>query len=122
MGERAQKVVIRDGRVTLYRDRWGGQSSIDVLRDGPTGLQNDLAESSPNAEWWDPAFAEGGYLVDFDRKCILLYSWDAALAESCLSVISSAWPGWSVTVAPEGVPDFQAHVSSLPSPGRLTSR
>ena len=110
MGERAQKVVVRDRRVEQYWSQWGGQSCPQVLLDGPTGLQEDLNGSRREDEWMDPDFAEGGYLVDFDHRTILLYSWDTDLLNGLIEDLKSAWPDWSITAANEGVPDFQRYI------------
>ena len=58
----------------------------------------------------DRDFAEGGYLVDFDRRTILLYSWDRELLDGLVGDLKSAWPDWLIEATDEGVPDFQRYV------------
>jgi hypothetical protein len=76
MGERTQKVVLRDGQVLKYWSRWGGQSCVDELVAGFQGFADNLSFDRSETDWMDAVWAEGGYLVDFERKKILLYSWD----------------------------------------------
>lgn len=110
MGERAQKVVIENDRVERYWSRWGGQSCPQVLLDGRTGLQADLKESRRKDEWMDPDFAEGGYLLDFDHRKILLHSWDGDLLKTLIEDLKPAWPAWLIEAVNRGVPDFQCYV------------
>lgn len=112
LGERAQKVVIKGGRIERYRSQWGGQACPEVLLDGPAGLDEDLKESRREDQWMDPDFAEGGYLVDFDRRRILIYSWHNDLLERLMEDLKPAWPDWSIEAVEEGVPDFQRHVDT----------
>ena len=110
MGERAQKVVIRENRVELSWTQWGGQSCAVALLGGTAGSQSDLEDSDPTDAWMDPAFAEGGYLVDFDRKAMLLYSWDGELLRSVIERLPAIWPNWSIEMVQDGIPDFRNHI------------
>jgi len=110
MGERAQKVVIRLGRVGRFWSQWGGQQCAESLVAGTEGLEADLSESKRADEWMEADLAEGGYLVDFDAKRILLYSWDLSFLESIEAGVRSAWPGWAVSISRVGVPEFREYV------------
>jgi hypothetical protein len=76
MGERAHKVVIRSGQVKLFRSQWGGRTCAGELAGEGAGafLEEYLGYHECCDGWMDNSFMEGGYLVDFDHKVILLYS------------------------------------------------
>jgi hypothetical protein len=112
MGERAQKVVIRDGIVSKYFAQWGGQHCADELLGGAGDFNLPADSNRPESDWMDPVFAEGGYLVDFDRQRILLYSWDQAYLETALPLVERAWPQWIVEKVDEGVPEFKRYVET----------
>ncbi len=111
MGERGQRVVIKDSIVSRHYSQWGGQTCMSGLSDGERGLRADLA-TCKEFDWVIPEFAEGGYLVDFDTRHMLLYSWDQPELDRILPRIRAAWPGWSIEIVPDGVPDFIRHVET----------
>lgn len=111
MGERAQKVILRDGQILKYWSRWAGQTCAGELLAGPEcfTVKFDRADT----DWMDSVWAEGGYLVDFERRKILLYSWDKTYLAGVMPELFKAWPGWELKMVNEGVPDFKEYVESL---------
>lgn len=108
MSELGQRVIIRDSTATTYYSQWGGMSCVAMLVTGEAGMAKDLAGCQVR-EW---LFCEGGYLVDFDERKILLYSWDSSLLHEILPKVQEAWPGWSVACIEAGIADFQQYVCS----------
>jgi hypothetical protein len=70
------------------------------LLDGADAIGTEVAKSEPNPEWMSPEFAEGGYLVDFDRRHIIVYSWDLEFIARLSEQLRSVWPDWDVGAVP----------------------
>lgn len=64
------------------------------------------------SDWLNPRFCEGGSLVDFDERNILLYCWDRTLLAEAYPKIKESWPGWNVLIVKEGAEDFECYVYS----------
>lgn len=108
MGSRADAVVVENGRVRIYFDKWAA-NHIDALVFW--GLERTLEEFE---EWYiaeeygpgwngdglmDDVWAEGGCCVDLDRHHLLVYGdggRDVLWIEAYLKLIRYAWPGWTV--------------------------
>lgn len=73
MGCRANYVEIRDGSFfTFQYSHWGADNTCRLLASG--NLRDPLEEEDDRPRGWlDDVFAEGGYLVDHDRKLILYF-------------------------------------------------
>ncbi|MEM7353169.1 MAG: hypothetical protein AAF657_20410 [Acidobacteriota bacterium] len=68
MGHRANFVVIRNQQATAFYDQWAGLGCIYTFAEGPTKAVACLKATKETDELMDWAFAEGGYLIDFDNK------------------------------------------------------
>ena len=70
MGHRANYVTIREGEAKAFEDQWGAMGAVYAFADGPEAAVAMIreAECRETDELMDWAFAEGGYLIDFDRK------------------------------------------------------
>ncbi|MFN0196977.1 MAG: hypothetical protein ACKVT0_09530 [Planctomycetaceae bacterium] len=122
MGERAQKVVIRSERAIAYTDHWGAHTCFHQLFDGPNKvlceiaqvIEDDKDEQSLHDRivWYDPCYIEGGYLVDFDRCHMLLYSWDKQALQEGLRRVQQAWPDWSIEVVDDAPDDFLKYLDT----------
>ena len=110
MGERGQRVIVRDRLARRFYSQWGGQQCMQYLREGERGLEEDISSCKPYGCWVIPEFAEGGYLIDFDAKNLLLYSWDDYALHHLLEEITPAWPGWKVEIIEDGVPGFEKYI------------
>ena len=137
MGHRANYVIIRDGEAKAFEDQWGAMGAIYAFADGPE-IAAKLAEGEADAtsELMDWAFAEGGYLIDFDRKRAISFgmpmmgdvfdfseesdeSGNEGVAEAAalddalengslefLKLIAPKWPGWLLCWNDRGVDAF----------------
>jgi hypothetical protein len=73
MGHRANFVVIRDGDARAYFDSWAALGCIHSVADGPDAAVASASEFEATDELLDWAFMEGGYLVDFDEKALIVF-------------------------------------------------
>ena len=73
MGHRANFVVIRDGQAQAYFDNWAALGCVHALEQGPELALKSLQEAEPATELLDWAFCEGGYLLDFDQKRVIVF-------------------------------------------------
>ena len=73
MGHRANFVVIRDGHADAYFDQWAGLGCVFGFAAGPDDAVAMLSTYTATNELMDWAFAEGGFLIDFDRKTALVF-------------------------------------------------
>lgn len=73
MGHRANFVVIRGGDARAYFDNWAALGCIHCLADGPEDAAASASEFEATDELLDWAFMEGGYLVDFDEKNLIVF-------------------------------------------------
>jgi glycine/D-amino acid oxidase-like deaminating enzyme len=87
MGHRANFVVIREGQAQAYSDHWAALGCIHCVSDGPDDAAAMAAEFEATDELLDWAFMEGGYLVDFDEKLLIVFG----LTEEDLGDEFSEW-------------------------------
>ncbi len=73
MGHRANFVVIENGAAQAYYDNWAGLGAAFAIADGPGPAVDSLKEFEPTHELLDWAFAEGGFLVDFDQSLVIVF-------------------------------------------------
>ena len=73
MGHRANFVVIEDGKAEAFFDQWAGLGCAFAISEGPGAAVTAARESEPTNELLDWAFAEGGYLIDFDEQLVLVF-------------------------------------------------
>jgi hypothetical protein len=139
MSHRANFVVIRDGEATAYHDQWAATGCIYAFAAGPDAASEAVTEMEQTTELLDWAFAEAGYLIDFDRRAAICFgtpcdleefgdileeaadellnnevaSINAALERGALDFlqhIAPAWPGWTLTWDDRGVDAFAAYL------------
>jgi hypothetical protein len=140
MGHRANFVVIENGAARAYHDQWAGLGAAFGIADGPGPAIQALAEYEPVTALLDWAFAEGGYLLDFDQRLVIVFGeiddmfddFDEADDEaedvvddedsaeesaSCsekyakyFAEISPNWSGWRLRYDDRGVDAFAEHL------------
>ena len=91
MGQRANLVLVEDGKYQLFYSHWCANTLPRDLFWGPEHavafirLQRAVDESG----WLDDVWAEGGALLDLDRKRCLLYGGEDILYDVPLRRIIS---------------------------------
>src|SRR5436305_1400330 len=112
MSEPAVKVIVRSGKAYARRDRMGGPYCVRSLVDDIQSLEHEWAsyEGYQETNWTClPDQCEGGYLLDFDTKEMLLYAMYDYFKVP-LEEVQQAWPAWSIRFVEEGVSDFVAYL------------
>lgn len=117
MGHRANLVLVEHGAYRLYYSHWCANTLPKDLFWGPeyavrfTRLQQEADESG----WLDEVWAEGGSVVDLDRRTLLLYGGediqrDVPLRRVYLELLDRVWSPWEVRWAYEGIAAMADHV------------
>jgi hypothetical protein len=117
MGHRANLIVVRNGRYDLRYSHWAANT---LPRDLFWGPEHAVAftEAQPAAEddgWLDDVWAEGGSVIDTDRRVFRLFGgedlqYDVPLRRLYLALLAEVWQGWDVGWAHEGIADLADHV------------
>src|SRR5262245_1266263 len=75
MGHRANFVLIREGNALAYHDQWAALGSTWAFAGGPGEAVSAAELASPTTELLDWAFAEAGYLLDFDERLAVVFGY-----------------------------------------------
>ena len=127
MGHRANFVVIRDGEAKAYYDQWAALGCVFSFAAGPDEACGAVSACEPIDELMEWAFAEGGYLIDFDEKTAIAFGCPADLDEFAefdevadssflegglplLQQVAPNWAGWKLVWDDRGVDAFAAHL------------
>ena len=73
MGHRANFVVIKDGTTTAYENQWAALGCTYDFSCGVEQAMEALKEYTETTELMDWAFAEAGYLIDFDSRLAIAF-------------------------------------------------
>jgi hypothetical protein len=139
MGHRANFVLIRDSRAVAYHDQWAALGSTYAFAGGPGDAESVAVQAEPTRELLDWAFAEAGYLLDFDEKRAIVFGYpeplNAALDDldgsddellgqasalddalqrgplDFLRYIAPQWAGWFLEWDGRGVDAFAVHLT-----------
>ncbi|MFF5233309.1 hypothetical protein [Dactylosporangium sp. NPDC000521] len=115
MTAQATYVTVREGRVTVAHNDVGAYEILEISVLGPEVLTRFLdawQQLDPWDEWTDDDCAEGGLLVDFDQRVLMMFSIHRgpALRAAYLDAVTRTWPGWHVRWAYDGIADLIDHV------------
>ena len=73
MGNRANFIVIKDGSATAFEDQWAALGCTYDFACGLEHAMDSLKEYTETTELMDWAFAEAGYLIDFDSRLAIAF-------------------------------------------------
>jgi hypothetical protein len=136
MGHRANFVLIRNGTAVAYFDQWAALGSTYTFAAGPADAIAAAEASERTSELLDWAFAEAGFLLDFDECMAIVFGWpepmaldelaelgapdmapvnelDATLERGpleFLKAIAPRWKGWLLRWDERGVDAFAEHL------------
>jgi hypothetical protein len=102
MGNRANFVVVKNQDWGLYHSHWAGCRIFDALIGGPDFALRyaQTLRPCPKDQWVDPVWADGGAVVDFDRRRLLFFGDElmVAMAErrALMGVLAVVWPGYAI--------------------------
>ena len=102
MGNRANFVIVKDQDWQLYYSHWGGCRMLDALIGGPElalRYAASLRRCEKN-EWCDPTWADGGAVVDLDRRRVLFFG-EPLMVEmnerrALMDVLATVWPDYEI--------------------------
>jgi hypothetical protein len=133
MGHRANFVLIEGAQAQAFRDQWAALACMLSLEEGARRLKKQVPEIYERTDGlMDWAFAEGGFLIDYDEKvCIafgyvdvdmddipeehqeimrpLLDAFHAGWAEY-VHFIEKGWRGFTMILDGRGVDAFAQHL------------
>ena len=135
MGHRANFILI-DNTVHTYEDQWAALGSTFAFAEGPLNCRRMVEGMRSTDELLDWAFAEAGFLLDFDRKQALVFGHpeppdpeqlEADTAEAYEAVmealdqgpaaflahVAPRWRGWTLTWDDRGVDAFAEYLQRL---------
>lgn len=118
MGNRANFVIVKDQDWQLYYSHWAGCRILDALIGGPE-LALRYAQSlrqSAKDQWVDPVWADGGAVVDLDRRRVLFFG-DELMVEmaerrTLMSVLAAVWPDYAICWAYDGTAELAEYVGA----------
>jgi hypothetical protein len=117
MGQRANLIVVENGAYELYYSHWCANTLPRDLFWGPdhalsfVRIQRRVDESG----WLDEVWAEGGAVVDLDRRLLLLYggedlNYEVPIRRLYLALLRAVWEPWTVRWAHEGIAEIAEYV------------
>jgi hypothetical protein len=124
MGNRANFVIVKDQDWQLYYSHWGGCRMLDALIGGPElalRYAASLRRCEKN-EWCDPMWADGGAVVDLDRRRVLFFG-EPLMVEmnerrALMDVLASVWPDYEICWAYDGTEELAGYVGARLGPTR----
>lgn len=117
VGQRANLVLVRDGNWSLHYSHWRANTLDRDLFWGPTYATAFVLAQAPRErdQWLDDVWAEGGAVVDHDRRVLLWFGGedvmhDVPLRRVQFALMRRLWPDWEVRWAHEGIVDIAEYV------------
>jgi hypothetical protein len=118
MGNRANFVIVKDQDWQLYYSHWAGYRILDALIGGPE-LALRYAQSLRQCakdEWVDPMWADGGAVVDLDRRRVLFFGDELMVSmderRALMSVLYAIWPDYAIGWAYDGTAELAGYVGA----------
>jgi len=118
MGNRANFVIVKDRDWRLFYSHWAGCRMLDALIGGPDlalRYAHSLRESAKD-EWIDPLWADGGAVVDLDRRRVLFFGDELMVGmqerRALMRVLASVWAGYAVGWAYDGTVELAQYVGA----------
>lgn len=128
MGQRANLILVEGREYRLFYSHWCANTLPRDLFWGPRHAAAfiRIQRAVDDSGWLDDVWAEGGALLDFDRRHFLLYGgedvlYDVPLRRTYLELLVRVWKGWTVRWAYEGIADLADYVG-YPCDRVLTSK
>jgi hypothetical protein len=115
MGQRANLVIVNHEGYKLYYCHWCASSLPESIFWGPEIALRFIADQHLVNEWLDNVWAEGGVIVDTERRVLLLWSgedllYDIPLRRLYLRLLQTTWIGWQIKWAHDGMFDVATYV------------
>jgi hypothetical protein len=118
MGNRANFVVVKDQDWQLFYSHWAGCRMLDALVAGPqyaVRYAQSLRRCAKD-EWVDPLWADGGVVVDLDRRRLLFFGdelmVDMPERRAMMTVLAAVWPDYAIGWAYDGTAELAGYVGA----------
>lgn len=103
MGQRANLVIKRGGRWSLFYDHWCANTLDDELFWGPELAEEFIQSRDPLSDqddWLDEVWCEGAAVLDFDSKVLLWFGgetvlWNLPIRRAYLALMRLQWQDWT---------------------------
>lgn len=118
MGYRANFVVLENGDWQLYYAHWVGYRMLDVLLGGPKPALRYVTSliRDPKTQWLDPAWADGGAVIDLDRRRLLFFGDELMTTmnerRAMLAALAIMWDDYAVGWAYDGLVELAGYVGA----------
>jgi hypothetical protein len=117
MGQRANLILVENGAYRLFYSHWCANTLPRDLFWGAEHAQAfiRIQREVDDSGWLDDVWAEGGALLDFDWKQLLLYGGedilrDVPLRRVYMGLLAQVWQGWTIRWAYDGIADLADYV------------
>lgn len=117
MGQRANLIIIDDGEYTLHYDHWCANRLDEILFWGVGYALDFFSSQEETGEdgWLDDIWAEGGAVLDMDKKHLLWWGgedilYELPLRRAYLKLQQKIWNGWTIEWAHRGIVDLAEYV------------
>lgn len=126
VGNRANFVIVKDQDWQLFYSHWAGCRMLDSLTAGPEFALRYVQSLRPRAknEWVSPMWADGGAVVDLDRRRLLFFGDElmVGMAErrAMMNVLTDMWPGYAIGWAYDGTAELAGYVGAEVRPETWT--
>lgn len=118
MGNRANFVIVTGQDWQLHYSHWAGCRMLDALIAGPEFALR-YAESlrpCPKDQWVDPMWADGGAVMDLDRRRLLFFGdelmVEMPLRRAVMSVLAAVWSDYAIGWAYDGTVELAGYVGA----------
>ncbi len=118
MGNRANIVVVENHDWQLYYSHWAGCRMVDALIGGPEPALRYVRSlrHCSKSEWTDPLWADGGAVIDLDRRRLLFFGEELMvempIRRALMTVLAELWPGFEVGWAYDGTTEIAGYVGA----------
>ena len=118
MGNRANFVVVKNQDWQLYYSHWAGGRILDGLIGGPDFALRyaQTLRPCPKDQWVDPVWADGGAVVDLDRRRLLFFGDELMVAmperRAVMGVLATVWPGYAICWAYDGTIELAGYLGA----------
>ena len=118
MGNRANFVIVKNQDWQLYYSHWGGCRMLDALVGGPELALRYAAtlRRCEKNDWCDPSWADGGAVVDLDRRRVLFFGEPVMMEmnerRAVMTVLAAVWPGFEICWAYDGTAEIAGYVGA----------
>ncbi|MEO3944934.1 hypothetical protein [Gorillibacterium sp. CAU 1737] len=117
MGQRANLIILQNASYELYYSHWCANTLPTDLFWGEQHATSfiEMQTRVDESGWLDTIWAEGGAILDLDKKKLLFYGGedilcDIPLRNLYLKLMREVWPGWEIEWAYEGILDLANYV------------